>query len=1162
MASAGFVHLHGHSEYSLLDGGCRIGEMAEAAAELGMPALAVTDHGNLFGTIEHYKACKAAGIKPIIGCEVYVAIESRHLRKAARGLTHASNHLVLLAKNATGYRNLTKLVSKGYLEGFYYNPRIDKELLREHSEGLICMSACIGGEVPHMIQREGYNEAEKIAREFMEIFGDDYYLEIQRHDIEPEVKVNENLLRLHDKLGIPLVATNDFHFLHADDHDAHDALICIQMGKTVDEQNRLCYPDGLYMKSPDEMHALFSDLPDALERTLEIADKCDVELEFGNTYMPDFPIPDGYDSSDDYLTQLAYEGLEQRYGSAVDVAVKERLDYELSVINGQDFSGYFLIVRDFINYAREQDISVGPGRGSAAGCLASYCLGITNTDPIKFDLLFERFLNPERIEPPDIDIDFAHTGRDKVLKYVVDKYGEDNVSQVITFGTMGAKAVVRDVGRVLGMSFNDVDQIAKLIPAELKITLDTAIDRVPELQQMSKSRGGEGKLIEYARKLEGMARHASVHACAVIIAPSDLTDYVPLYRAAKDGTVTTQFVGETCMDVGLLKMDFLGLKELSLMDEAERLIRIEEPDFVLDEVAWDDRATFELFGRGETIGVFQFESGGMREYLSKLKPDTLEDIIAMNALYRPGPMENIPSFIARKQGKEEVRYPHPKLESILEPTYGIMVYQEQVMRIAQVLAGFSMGQADILRKAMGKKKPEEMAKVKKDFVGGCVEHSVDKKLAEDLFGDIEIFAGYAFNKSHAACYSEVAYKNAYLKANYPREYMSASLTMDRNNTERLTILLDDCRRMDIPVLPPDVNHSTLNFTPTAEGIRYGLSAIKNVGEGAAQSIVDTRVEDGAFTTLFEFCERIDLRAVNRRVVENLVAAGALDGLEGHRAQKAEALDLALKAAGKAQEDREKGQISLFDTGDGPSELELRELPDIEEWPERDLLGKERDLLGFYISSHPLKPYARDLQSFAQPLAEMDGQEDGTPLRVGGLVEQVRKLYDRRGNPFAFVTLEDLGGKGDVAFFREAFSANEALLVEGETLLVDGKISVRNGRLSLQAEKAMHLETAREQLTKAVNLQLPYEEVAEDLLGRLRLLCERHNGNCELVLHLKNGGEKDAVVRSRSIRVNPCDDLLRGIGDLIGPTNTWLTAQVQTPVVAAGPERRYGQRDAF
>ena len=702
MASTSFAHLHGHSEYSLLDGGCRIGEMAETAAELGMPALAVTDHGNLFGVIDHYRSCHDAGIKPIIGCEVYVAIESRHLKKPARGLTHASNHLVLLAKNATGYRNLTKLVSRGYLEGYYYNPRVDKELLREYSEGLICMSACIGGEIPHLIQREGLAEAEKTAREFMEIFGDDYYLEIQRHDLEAEVVINDGLLKLHQKLGVPLVATNDFHFLRADDHDAHDALICIQTGKTVDEQNRMCYPNGLYMKSPDEMYELFSDLPDALERTLEIVEKCNVELEFGQTYMPDFPIPASYASSDDYLTQLAQEGWERRYGERLETEIRERLAYELSVITSQDFSGYFLIVWDFINYARQQGITVGPGRGSAAGCLTSYCLGITDTDPIKYDLLFERFLNPERIEPPDIDIDFAHTGRDKVLRYVVDKYGEDNVSQVITFGTMGAKAVVRDVGRVLGMSFGEVDRIAKLVPTELKITLDKAIDRVPELQQMANSHGDEGKLIDYARKLEGMARHASVHACAVIIAPSDLTDYVPLYRAPKDGTITTQFVGETCMDVGLLKMDFLGLKELSLMDEAERLIRLKEPEFDLEEIPWDDRATFELFGRGETIGVFQFESGGMREYLSKLNPDNLEDIIAMNALYRPGPMENIPTFISRKSGQEEVVYPHPKLEPILEPTYGIMVYQEQVMRIAQELAGFSMGQADILRKSFSR----------------------------------------------------------------------------------------------------------------------------------------------------------------------------------------------------------------------------------------------------------------------------------------------------------------------------------------------------------------------------------------------------------------------------------------------------------------------------
>ncbi len=1145
MASADFVHLHGHSEYSLLDGACRIGEMAELAAEQGMPALAITDHGSLFGVIEHYRACQDAGIKPIIGCEVYVAIDSRHSRQAARGLTHASNHLVLLAKDATGYRNLTKLVSKGYLEGYYYNPRIDKELLREHAEGLICMSACIGGEIPHLIQREGLAAAEKVAREFMDLFGDDYYLEIQRHDIDPEAKVNDGLLKLHRKLGVPLVATNDFHFLRATDHDAHDALICIQTNKTVDEKNRLCYPDGLYMKSPAEMQTLFADLPDALERTLEIADKCNVELEFGKTYMPDFPIPSGYASSDDYLTQLAREGLERRYGT-VDPAVQERLDYELSIITSQDFSGYFLIVWDLVNHARNQGISVGPGRGSAAGCLASYCLGITNIDPIKYDLIFERFLNPERIEPPDIDIDFDDTRRDEVLRYVVDKYGKDNVSQVITFGTLGAKAVVRDVGRVLGMPFGEVDRIAKQVPTELKITLDKAIERVPELQQVAQAPGDEGKLIEYARRLEGMARHASVHACAVIIAPGELTDYVPLYRSPKDGRITTQFVGETCMDIGLLKMDILGLKELSLVEEAVRLIQLEEPDFDLEAIPWDDRATFDLFGRGETIGVFQFESAGMREYLSKFKPDTIEDIIAMNALYRPGPMDKIPTFIARKHGEEAVSYDHPKLESILEPTYGVMVYQEQVMRIAQELAGFTLGQADILRKAMGKKKPEEMAKVKKDFVGGCVAHGVERALANKLFGEIEIFAGYGFNKAHAACYAEGAYKNAYLKTHHPQEYMAASLTLERKDTDRLTVLLDECHRMGIPVLPPDVNQSTLNFTPTDEGIRYGLAAIKNVGEGAAQSMVDTRIADGPFTTLFEFCERIDLRAVNRRVVESLIAAGALDGLEGHRAQKMEALELALKAAGKAQEDREKGQISLFDGGDS-SELVVQELPEVEEWSEREKLAKERDLLGFYISSHPLKPYARDLKNFAQPLSEIEGQHDGTPLRVGGLVEEVRKLFDRRGNSFAFVTLKDLNDTGDIAFFAEAFANHQQLLVEGETILVEGRVCERNGRLSLQADRALPLKSARAELTKSVTLSLPYQKVGDPLLSRLRRLCERHMGDCELWLQLKNGDEQDKMVRSKTIRVDPCDDLLRGIEELIGPRSTQLTPKVQAPV---------------
>ena len=1141
MTQSEFVHLHGHSEYSLLDGGCRVAEMAELAADLGMPALAITDHGNLFGAIDHYKACKEVGIIPIIGCEVYVAIESRHLRRATRGLTHASNHLVLLAKNATGYQNLVKLVSKAYLEGYYYFPRVDRELLREYADGLVCLSGCVSGEISHLLQEEGLTAAEDSVRWFIDTFGDDYYLEIQRHGIPVEVKVNEGLLKLHKKLGVPLVATNDFHFLRAEDHDAHDALVCIQTGKTVDDTNRMCYPDGLFMKSPEQMQKLFSDLPVALEKTLEIADKCNIEMSFENNFMPNFPIPDGYESSAAYLTELSQKGLSRRYRE-ITTKIQERLDFELSIITGQGFSGYFLICWDFINYARQEGISVGPGRGSAAGCLTSYCLGITNTDPIKYDLLFERFLNPERIEPPDIDIDFAHTGRDQVLRYVVDKYGEENVSQVITFGTMGAKAVVRDVGRVLGMPFGDVDRIAKLVPSELKITLAKAIERVPELRKLADAHGNEGKLIEYSRKLEGMARHASVHACAVIITPSDLTNYVPLYRAPKDGTITTQFDGETCMELGLLKMDFLGLKELSLMDEAERLIRLREPDFNLLQVPWDDRSTFELFGKGQTVGVFQFESSGMREYLRSLRPDDIEDIIAMNALYRPGPMENIPAFISRKHGQEEVVYDHPQLEPILEPTYGIMVYQEQVMRIAQELAGFTMGQADILRKAMGKKKPEEMAKVRKDFVDGCTSNGVDKNLGENLFREIEIFAGYAFNKSHAACYSEVAYKNAYLKSNYPREYMAASLTTDRDNTDRLTILLDECRQMDIPVLAPDVNQSAVNFTPTPDGIRFGLSAVKNVGEGAAHAIVDARVESGPFEDLFELCQRIDLKAVNRRVIESLIAAGAIDRTETHRAQMLEGLDLVLKNAQIVQEQKIRGQISLFEhASDEIAQIGKPTLPSTTPWDQTKCLERERELLGFYVSSHPLHLYTQDLRYFATPINELENLSDGSPVRIGGLINRVSTSTDRRGQNIAFATIEDEANKIDIVLFSDAYSRFRELVEEGQVILAEGRVSRRNGNLGMQTESLIPLADARQKLTKAVHVTLNLDMDCSDVLERLRTLFQEHEGNCEVMIHLKNGEEKNTVVRSRSIRVNPSDELLRAVGNLLEPENSWLTA---------------------
>ncbi len=1160
MASAEFVHLHGHSEYSLLDGGCRVREMAENAAELGMPAMAVTDHGNLFGAVEHYKACTSVGIKPIIGCEVYVAIGSRHSRQSVRGLSHGSNHLVLLAKNEIGYRNLTKLVSLAYQEGFYYFPRIDKELLRKHCEGLICLSACVAGEISHLIRREGLDEAEKAVSDYMDIFGDDYYLEIQRHGIDIEAKVNEGLLYFHKKLGVPLVATNDFHFLSAEDHAAHDALICIQTGKDISDENRMCYPEGLYMKSPEEMQNLFADLPDSITRTLEIAEKCNLELEFGQRHMPSFPIPENYENSEKYLIDLANDGLGKRY-EEIDPTVKERLDFELEIITTMGFAGYFLIVWDVVNYARQNNISVGPGRGSAAGSLVSYCLGVTDTDPIKYDLLFERFLNPERISMPDIDIDFADVDRDKVLDYVIKKYGENRVSQVITFGTMGAKAVVRDVGRVIGMPYGEVDRIAKLIPTELKMTIDKAVERVPELEEMSVASDERGRLIDYSRRLEGLARHASVHACAVIIAPSDLTDFVPLYRAPKDGRITTQFDGPTCEEVGLLKMDFLGLKELSLMDEAERLIRLHTPDFNLSEIPWDDETTFELFGSGQTIGVFQFESPPMRDYLSKLLPDNLEDIIAMNALYRPGPMENIPMFIGRKRGEIDVAYDHPLLEPILRSTYGIMVYQEQVMRIARDVAGFSLGQADILRKAMGKKVPEEMAKIKKDFISGCVKNDVKEKIATKLFADIEVFAGYAFNKSHAASYSEVAYKNAYLKANYSEEYMAASLTNDRNNTDRLTILLDDCRRMEISVMPPDINESDLYFTPGELGIRYGMAAIKNVGESAVESIIKARSESGPFTDLPSFCRRIDLKLVNRRVVESLISAGALDTFPGHRAQKIEGLDKALKIAQNAQDAAAKGQLGLFEEAAefGTNDFFEFELPEIKEWDEREKLSKERELLGFYVSSHPLKPYERDLKMFAVPLREVEDQTDGHSICVGGLVVQQRKMFDKRGNAFAFVTLEDMrGDKADIALWSEAFSQFESHVDEGSVVLVEGRVSERNGRISVHGNRVTPLETVREQRIKAVNVKLVYEKVHNSLIGDIRELCVSHVGNSEFVIHIQESDKPEAVVRSKSLKVKPSDEFIHSLGLLVGVENVSLSREIQKPEIGEQEQWRFGK----
>ncbi|MDE2887175.1 MAG: DNA polymerase III subunit alpha [Gemmatimonadota bacterium] len=1140
---AEFVHLHSHSMYSLLDGACKIDSLAARAAEWGMPAAAITDHGNLFGAVDFYRAMKEADVKPIIGCEVYCAIESRFDKKPSRGVPSGSNHLVLLAKNAHGYYNLVKLVSAGYMEGFYYHPRIDKELLREHAEGLVCLSGCLSGEVPHLIEREGVNVAMAAVEEYLDIFGEDYYLEIQRHGIDREPRINDGLIRIHGEMGVPLVATNDSHFLGADDHEAHAVLVALQTGKTLNDPGRMCYPEDVYFKSADEMQALFSDLPQALEQTLEIAEKVDLELAFGDYLAPEFPLPAEFETADDYLKHLARGGLQDRF-DLISQDLRDRLEFELDLIVSKGLAGYFLIVWDYVNYAKGHGISVGPGRGSCAGSLVAYSLQITDLDPIKYNLLFERFLNPERVSLPDIDIDFSDKERDQVIRYVSEKYGERNVCQIITFGTLKAKAAIRDVGRVLDMSFGEVDRIAKLVPNDLKMTLDKAIQQVPELKQMADGEGDEAQLIRHARALEGLARHASVHAAAVIIAPDNLTNFVPLYKAPKDGKVTTQFDGPTCEDIGLLKMDFLGLKELSLADETVDLIKAKEPAFDLTKIPEDDESTLDLFGRGETVGVFQFESPGMREYLVQLKPDCIEDIIAMNALYRPGPMQYIPNFVARKHGKEEVVYDHPKMEPILKDTYGIMVYQEQVMQIVQVLAGFSLGQADILRDAIGKKKPEEMSRQKDAFIDGCETHGVSTSLAGKIFADIEVFAGYAFPKAHAAAYAVVAYRNAYLKANYPQEYMAASLNGEIGNIERMVVVIEECRRMKLEVLPPDVNTSFVDFVASETAILMGMAAVRNVGRGAVDAIVSARETGGAFNTLFEFCERVDLRAVNRRAIESLIRAGAMDHLDGHRAQLLQGLDRALDAGQSVQAARQRRQISLFDMGalaDQSAVINNHVLPEEPEWTERERLAHEKEMLGFYLSGHPLERYRTDLAALGiRSSQDVAALPEGAEVKLGGLISETRSHTDRNGRPMAFGTIEDLDGALDLVVFPDTFERVRASFVTDAMVVIQGRLSGRNGRQSLQVEKVLSMEHARETLADALNVKLPSEMLELETLEHLKAMLEGHRGGCTVYLHLELGDGITKVIRSRRLSVNPSEALISEIGAFLGERRAWVS----------------------
>ena len=1141
-----FVHLHNHSEYSLLDGACRTREMVAEAKAHGMAALALTDHGSLFGAIEFYQNAVQGGIKPIIGCEVYVAPGDRRDKRPRKG--ESAYHLVLLARDLNGYRNLMKLSSLGYLEGFYYRPRVDKALLREHSQGLIASSACLQGEVTVHNVAGRLDQAKQTALEYREIFGEEnFYLEIQHHDIEDELRNIESMITLSRELDIPLVATNDIHFMRPEHAESHEVLLCVQTGKTLGDVDRMRSNRMLYFRTPEEMAGLFTGIPEALANTARIADRCNLLLEFGEMHLPKYPLPSRFKTLAGYLRHLAFEGAGARYPTLTP-ELEERLEYELRIIEQMGFAGYFLIVADFTKQARDMGIPVGPGRGSAAGSLVSYCLGITNIDPIKYDLLFERFLNPERVSMPDIDIDFCYERRSEIIRYVVEKYGEESVAQIITFGTMAARAAVRDVGRVMGLPYSEVDRLAKMVPEELGIKLAEALDQEPTLREAIEADDRHRRLFEHARVLEGLARHASTHAAGVVIAPGPLTDFVPLYKGSK-GEITTQYSMTNVEEVGLLKVDFLGLRTLTVLHDAVELVRRRHGiEIDLETLPLDDAQTYELFSRGETIGIFQFESTGMRDYLRKLRPTCLDDLIAMNALYRPGPLGSnmVDDFIDRKHGRKHISYVHPALKPILDDTYGIIVYQEQVMRIASELAGFTLGEADLLRRAMGKKKAEVMEEQREKFVEGAAANGIDGETAGRIFERMAYFAGYGFNKSHSAGYALIAYQTAYLKAHYAAEFMAATLSSEMGNSDRVVILIEECRRLDLQVAPPDLNESEEKFTVGDRGvIRFGLGAVKNVGHSAIQAVIEARRAGGAFESLTDFLERTDLKSVNRRVVESLVAAGACDGLGGHRAQLMGALSRELEGAQRRQTERERGQVSLFDAGSGEAVLEARQagLPDLPEWSVHEMLAREKEALGFYVSGHPMERYRDEVNAFTSSrISELEGLPDTSHVTVAGIITEVIRKTDRNGNPMAFVCLEDFTGSVEAIVFSEPYERYAEFLREELMVLARGRLSRKEGEFpKIRAEEFVPLSEVRERLTRALHLLLVADEGLE-LAGEAREVLAGHPGRVPVYIHLEHGMEGPPLrLRAGNMKVDTTGTVLEELKAVLGEENVWVSA---------------------
>ena len=1147
MANKGFTHLHLHSQYSLLDGAIAFDKLFKRCKKLNMDSVAVTDHGNMFGAVEFYTKAIAAHIKPIIGIEAYIAPRSR-FDKTKTSISDAAYHLVLLAENNIGYHNLLKLASAGYLEGFYYRPRIDKEILAELNEGLICTSACLKGEIPAELVRGNEKAARLAAESFLKIFGPDrFFIEIQKHEGDAP-NVNQELIELAKKMGLGLVATNDVHFLEEDDYEAHNCLCSISTGKRADDPDRMIYPSDVYLKSPDEMRQLFADNIEACNNTTAISDRCDIEIDLKSRHAPRFEPPDS-STPEEFLTERCYEGAKKRYGQITD-EIKARLDRELDVIESKGFASYFLIVWDFCKYAHENHIPIG-ARGSGVGTLVGYCLGLCDVDPIQYDLLFERFMDPHRDEMPDIDIDICQAHRVKIIDYVRQKYG--HVAQIITFGTMKARAVIRDICRVLGVPLVEADRLAKLVPFSLDMTLDKALKSEPELKRAYEQNEETRKVIDICKRLEGLARHASVHAAGVVIADEPLTNFVPLYKAPSSKDIITQFEGPIVEKVGLLKMDFLGLKTLSVIERACQLVKeLHGVDIDLEKLDLTDAEVFELFSAGKTKGVFQFESGGMQDMLMKMKPDRIEDLIAANALYRPGPMILIPDYIDRKHGAKW-NLPHPIMTDVLEETYGIMIYQEQVMRICNRLGDIPLREAYGLIKAISKKKGRTIAKERERFVAGCVDKGLTKQQSGQIFELIKRFAGYGFNKSHSTRYAFIAYQTAYLKTHWPVEFMAALLTYEMVNTDKVVDYIAECSRMDIEVLAPDNNKSGVDFTPLYEQaangqkkqgvIRFGLAAVKGVGEKAVEQIIAAREEVGRFESLFHFCENADLRAANKQVLESLIKAGAFDKLGGNRAQMTSGLERAMEFGVSLQADKQKGQMSFF--GQTDYSQDHQRLPDVLPWPEPQMLAYEKQVLGFYVTSNPLSHHAETINIYSTHNSSQlaDAPQD-KQIVIGGMITKIRynltKTGRNAGAKMAVFVLEDLQGQADVVMFPDVLSKFNDVLVADTIVFVKGKLDHRRERPNILAVELITMDEVREKLAAKVRIRLDAKEVTKEKVAMIKSICQHHKGRSPIYVTVRTDKGRVYATADRKLSVNPDPDFCRKMKQLVGEENFQLT----------------------